>query len=289
MSDKTLTAAMVEMKQHLRGLATCLGREHLLDGQNIFYGILEMLEKAKPRNGVIKWGYSLGKTELKLDSECVRWPRNPSEFVCVFDLNIAGRICDVSPLVSKPLKNKSVPIHPKRKEWENYVFPQGNVCWIIDELKADLQLLAHSGGESKWEQFWHFDRHITTVKSKGTNQPLEIHPLFHFQFGGDRLAEGRGAVNSAWGNLLELHAPRISHPPLDLVLLIDFILANFAGSTWHDLVENKKEYHEIVEAAQRRFWCPYKCALADYFQVNHQQQNNHLARELWPSLARKVI
>lgn len=239
----------------------------------------------------LPWSYSLTKTELQLDAAHVRWPQNPTAFICTFDLTVKGRVC----LASSPAKSKggakqsaSKPAGPPpRKDWEDFVAPANDPCWRIDELKCDLQLLARSGGAPKWEQFWHFDRHIPSTKP-GCD-PLEIHPLFHFHFGGDSLAEGRIVQPQMWGSLLELHAPRIAHPPLDLVLLIDFVLTNFAGNVRRDLIANQKEYEDIIQHAQRRFWCPYKSAMGDYFQCNPQQQNTHLARELWPSLASVAV
>jgi hypothetical protein len=287
MSDAKLNGAMAEMRQQLRSLASCLGREQILADQTVFFGVLEMLGSSKAHNGVVNWKYALGKTEIKLDAKQVRWPENTSAFVCVFDFTIVGRICDGTSLPQpKRNLNSRAPAQQKRKGWEAYVMPKSDVCWIVDGLSADLQLVAHSGGTPKWEQFWHFDRHISGSPSVAANAPLEMPPLFHFHFGGNGLAERRASNNSAWGNLLELHAPRIAHPPLDLVLLVDFLLSNFAGEKWRHLVDTKKDYHEIVEAAQRRFWCPYKGALSDYFAATPQEQNDHLARELWPSLAR---
>jgi hypothetical protein len=289
MSKKELTDAMGEMKQQLRTLAACLGRQKILDDQTMFASILDQLASGSLREGTLRWNYSVQKIELNLDALHVNWPKSPASLVGIFDLKICGRIVDkdanVKVASAKGKERAKGVISELRKEWNAFAADGEDVCWIVDSLAADIQFLAHAAGNTKWEQFWHFDRHIQPETDTSANEPLEVHPLFHFHFGGDQLVTGRLSEAAAWGRLLELKSPRIAHPPLDLVLLIDFILANFAGRAWRNLTENVKEYHQVVEAAQQRFWCPYKRAVGDYFQTDHRFQKNHIARELWPSLA----
>jgi len=290
MSDAQLNDGLTAMRDQLRRLAICLKSLNILDDASSIFGVLDTLKDLKPKKGVLSWNYSLLKSQLKLESLHVRWPGSPSAFICIFDITIGGKIYS-SPSSGSTLtkvSKKGVPKtqqNPVKKIWAEYLHPDDNSCWAIDSLAVDLQLIAHSAGASQWQQFWHFDRHITSGTQTTDDQPLEIHPLFHFHFGGDGLANGRANNSAEWGSLLELYAPRIAHPPLDLVLLIDFILSNFAGRTWKNLVDNHQEYQEIVEAAQRRFWCPYKRTLNDFFVAPNPQRKNHSARDLWPSLA----
>ncbi len=280
MSDRLLKGALAEMKQQLLSFSACLGREKVLADTAFVFDVLESLGEGKPTAGSLPWRYSLSKIELKLNALGVRWPEDPTAFICTFDLTVKGRV-RLAGAAEKPGRKKAV-VAAQRKEWEDFVVPSGAPCWRIDELACDMQLLAHACGSPKWQQFWHFDRHV--APDGKDPKPAEVHPLFHFHFGGDALATGRQGNDKAWGNLLELHAPRIAHPPMDLVLLIDFLLANFSGQVRQELVANHKDYQDVIQAAQRRFWCPYNTALGDYFNVGRNEQASHWARELWPSL-----
>lgn len=289
MSDASLRAALTQMKQELRSLATCLHQNGVIADPSILYGILQDLDRGAVRKGKLPWQYSVAKVELSLDPLHVRWPEKPSKFVCILDLSVGGQISDPpSSIVSQRIQKGGAPAKVPPKVWTDFRHPGDSTCWSIENLASNVELIAHAGGEVKWEQYWHFDRHITAQAAIQDSEPLEVHPLFHFHFGGDRLADKRLTNPSAWGNLLELRSPRIAHPPLDLVLLIDFVLANFSGRSWQNLVANEKEYSPIVEAAQRRFWCPYKCASGSYFGASRHEQGTHVARELWPSLVQSA-
>jgi len=51
----------------------------------------------------------------------------------------------------------------------------------ITGWQANLAFEAVDDAKGRWYQFWHFDRH------PGGNVPLEVHPLYHANFGGGKL------------------------------------------------------------------------------------------------------
>ncbi len=122
---------------------------------------------------------------------------------------------------------------------------------------------------------WHFDQHIT---SPGSAEPHDAHPLYHFQYGGKKLSGFQGGV----GNLLLLPAPRIGHPPMDIILAVDFVLSNFSGEEWNGLRMND-DYRAKVAGAQEAFWKPYMEDIISWWENGNRPDRSYL-RSLWPHL-----
>src|SRR5690606_4349475 len=85
-----------------------------------------------------------------------------------------------------------------------------------------------------------------------------IHPEYHFNMGGFVLTK---SVDFNFGNVLLLNTPRISHPPLDIILSIDFVLKNFYGIRVKNLTESN-QYKSIVTKSKQRLWRPYFICIA---------------------------
>ena len=101
---------------------------------------------------------------------------------------------------------------------------------------------------------WHLD--------KGAPQGAEFsHPLYHLNFGGSNMTK-QGDV---FGKLLLLAAPRIIHPPMDIILSCDFIIRNFYGKAKHEKITKKPEYIRLIERAHRRYWKPYYNAMLSHW------------------------
>jgi hypothetical protein len=95
--------------------------------------------------------------------------------------------------------------------------------------------------------------------------PEFIHPIYHLQYGGDKLT---GDEDFDTGDVLFCDAPRIMHPPMDIILAIDFVLANYYS--FHECEEYKQllkdsAYQKIINNAKNRFWKPYFLGLAANF------------------------
>jgi hypothetical protein len=98
---------------------------------------------------------------------------------------------------------------------------------------------------------WHLDKGET-----GT--ALFSHPIYHMNFGGNHMQK-QGDV---FGNLLLLPAPRIIHPPLDIILSCDFIIRNFYSIRNHKSITENPGYKELLKRAKKRYWLPYSKAFA---------------------------
>lgn len=124
---------------------------------------------------------------------------------------------------------------------------------------------------------WHLNRHIF---EEGDNEPEEVHPCYHLQFGGNRLLEWIDVPNSDQ-NILLIEPPRIPHPPLDIVLGVDFVLSNFYGRKWKNLRE-EIIYIKLVEEAQNLFWKSYSTSIASKWEDT--LISAWTPKEIWPQL-----
>lgn len=103
---------------------------------------------------------------------------------------------------------------------------------------------------------WHLDKHDYT---KAVNSS---HPLYHFEFGGSSKTETEGF---SYGHFILLDTPRIMHPPLDIVLAIDFVLKHFYPYSQSKSLTDKAQYKEIIKNAQYRMWRPYFLSVVSEF------------------------
>lgn len=99
---------------------------------------------------------------------------------------------------------------------------------------------------------YHLDRH-----PECENESKEAHPKYHFQFGGRKLDK----KNKNFGQSIILDSPRIMHYPMDIILGIDFIVANFFPDTWIELKKDG-EYVSLISDYREKFMKPFFCSLA---------------------------
>lgn len=90
--------------------------------------------------------------------------------------------------------------------------------------------------ESRHHARWHFDK--ANLKD-GTYQ---AGPLFHLQFGG----HGSGQGEDFW-----LKEPRWAHAPMDLILLLEAVTANFYTDKWTESVRGDPTWCEYVTQSER--------------------------------------
>lgn len=108
-----------------------------------------------------------------------------------------------------------------------------------------------------------------------------IHPHFHLTWGGDMIKD------LDLGDVLLLPSPRISYPPMDIVLGIDFVLSNFIKSDVYKQIQNDSQYKAAVKNAQEKYWRPYMVSLAHHWCNNHCSQYEYQtsnAKLLHPTL-----
>ena len=198
-----------------------------------------------------KWGYSISGLTLHVgqDVECI--PTSISSFTCRLDVEVEGLARTVAPQAD-PLDTHQVQI----------------------ELKAPND----ANPALSFLQAWHLDRHIGSC-----GDPKPAHPRYHLSFGGHRLEDHLPVGRTFFDGILILDSPRLSHPPLDGVLAIDFVLSHFAGTTWRTLSE-QPDYRRIINHSQELLWKPYALALYAHWSNDPASKKIWPIAELWPQL-----
>jgi len=242
-----------EMASQLVAFIQILKKCKILDDTRSIYAIRDKLNASRLRDGVLTWNYSISKMKLQLDVGSVVFPTDGTSLACNVDFAVNGVVKEGS--------------------------QRGDFDWQITHTSMNLEFFATGGSTSS--QFWHLDTHIDGPTA---TPPAEAHPMFHLHFGGSRMAERRSSKSGCWGEMLEMRGPRFAHPPMDLILAFDFILANNTGSKWRDCLCKEKEYNRAVCNSQYRFWRPYETAITDFYQCSRAKQENHCARLFLPTL-----
>jgi hypothetical protein len=101
---------------------------------------------------------------------------------------------------------------------------------------------------------WHVDTHLYT-----TTPSHAVHPRFHFQVGGERLDE----IDESIRGIFMPETPRVPCAPLDAILALDFVLAQYCGADWTSLRDREPRYGRVRKKPMQRYWSPYFRTLAD--------------------------
>jgi hypothetical protein len=136
--------------------------------------------------------------------------------------------------------------------------------------------LVQDGTQKEVVSSLHLDRHLTSPEDY---EPDEIHPIYHFQFGGRKLDK----KFKDFGNSLILDSPRIVHYPMDAILGVDFVLANFFPNQWRELRKDG-EYINLVRLYQRYFWKSYVHTKASHWKPFEQNAVEWDPILIWPNL-----
>lgn len=121
----------------------------------------------------------------------------------------------------------------------------------------------------------HFDRH-----QEGENHSKEIHPAYHFQFGGRKIKD----VGIDFGQALFMDTPRIMYHPMDVFLGIDFILSNFFPESWIRLKQDGT-YINLIKKYQKYFIYPYFKTITKYFEETSKQPWSSI--DIYPQLIKE--
>lgn len=131
---------------------------------------------------------------------------------------------------------------------------------VNDRIKKGYQFqieIQGSNSEGIHYNAWHLDKDIREEKD---NAPKVSHPSYHFQAGGDKL-EDKPVSNAVF-----LGAPRLPHPPMDVILGMHFILSNYCSRKDYPFLNqlfNNPDYEDIIDRAQERMFKPYFQAFKD--------------------------
>jgi hypothetical protein len=120
---------------------------------------------------------------------------------------------------------------------------------------------------------WHLDTHVHP-------EGRDIHPRFHFQFGGNRL----DSIDDAIRAILIPEAPRIAMVPMDAIIAVDFVLSHYFGALWRKLRDTEPRYRRLLRAATCRYWSEYFAQVAAFINDPENSGANHPATLLLPNL-----
>lgn len=131
-------------------------------------------------------------------------------------------------------------------------------------MKLDISLeLRYEHAEDRTLR-WHFDQANRDHQEK-ISQPG---PLFHLQFG--------GRVHKSRTNDMPLSVPRWNHPPMDLILLLETVTANFFQKEWFELREDVTWCRQI-RLCERLYLLHYQRWLTAGLEVS----NGTLLKRVW--------
>ncbi|SMD42423.1 hypothetical protein SAMN00777080_0973 [Aquiflexum balticum DSM 16537] len=82
------------------------------------------------------------------------------------------------------------------------------------------------------------------------------HPIYHCTYGGKSLKP----FGSELGKLFSNAGPRIIHPPMELVLGVDFVIRNYYKKENHIKITEDPRYTALLKRAHINYWLPYSIA-----------------------------
>ena len=128
-------------------------------------------------------------------------------------------------------------------------------------MKINVEKYAFGKQGAELKSAWHLDRHKIDPANNGPYITDDIHPFYHFQFGGKNMKN----IYDKLGKTFLVDSPRLMHPPMDGILAIDFILSNYAGKVWKNLREDG-QYANLVDTRLKELWEPYFSSISNSWQ-----------------------
>jgi len=135
---------------------------------------------------------------------------------------------------------------------------------VGDPLKRLVFNIILRGDETSAMASWHLDKH-SQISSPEDKEEKFLHPEYHFTFGGTHMEDKHNIEGWDFGQTLILRSPRLMHPPMDIILGIDFILNHFIPRKYSNLILDNKQYIEITKRMKKLLWKPYAYAFAKNF------------------------
>lgn len=123
----------------------------------------------------------------------------------------------------------------------------------------------------KYTSSWHLDRHDRKENEAASNS---VHPVYHLTFGGHYMENLQNDDGDAFGRALIVRTPRIMHPPMELMLGLDFIFSHFILKDELDLLVDPA-YISIINELKKNIWMPFALAMAknycDNIEINGER------------------
>ncbi len=248
MADKDLTAKQFRTKiaLELEQFAAVLLAERICADASEFYRASSVCQSHTGD----KWGYSISAVTLQVGDSVKCIPTHVRKFSCRLDVAVEGSWRKMPPQ-SDPLEKNQVQIELRAENRKNPGMP--------------------------FFQAWHFDRHPSSC-----SVPKTAHPRYHFSVGGHRVKAYLKQIGKThFDGVLLLDSPRLTHPPLDAILAIDFVLSHFSGTDWRRLSQHP-DYQRLVSSSLSRLWQPYALALCAHWSTDHAAKAIWPIAELWP-------
>ena len=140
----------------------------------------------------------------------------------------------------------------------NYDCEKTTMKEIINGYKLDLQIVGtHKNLHGHYSKhYFEWLQDVPKPKKETDGKYRYIHPHYHFHAGGNFLKE------KAPGSLLQLSSPRLPHPPMDIILAVNFIICNFFSTKEAKFKQEMKilddeDYQNLISRAARRLYTPY--------------------------------
>jgi hypothetical protein len=135
-------------------------------------------------------------------------------------------------------------------------------CDVFQTYQLELCIKGYERNKETESKYfcWHLDRE-TNLEGKF------IHPRYHFHAGGYRMKD----VLEEEGRDFVISSPRLAHPPMDVILIVHFIIQNFINKRDQAnmyKITNDEEYIAILMRAQNRVLDPYFATFSK--DSNHQ-------------------
>lgn len=167
----------------------------------------------------LSWEYEFARLEFDLTDNILRHTRPENAELGSVELDV---------LLSGPCLDADAEDDPFEKLNVNIVVT--GLDENADPLVAAWHLDKHEGGESEFH-----------------------HPNYHFHYGGEKVWTSELSVAGfSYGSLLLLESPRPEHKPLDGILAVNFVLANYLGPAWRRLQTENDRYVELISEAEKR-------------------------------------
>ncbi|MGA1841886.1 MAG: hypothetical protein ACMUIU_14800 [bacterium] len=172
---------------------------------------------------------------------------------------------------SKPLILISVP----NTRLNTHIYPKVFIDIEVDEalidqkgfplktLKLTLEIIDESNRHLVHRS--HID--LATCNDQGRYQEG---PIFHLQFG------GKSSEKTSETGFLKLREPRWLHPPMDIILISEMLIANFYPEKWNEL-KKQDAWIALVTDSQKLCYKPF------FDIANENFLKNSLLKSFWAS------
>lgn len=149
--------------------------------------------------------------------------------------------------------------------------------YVFDKLNFNVKIIGFPKDTSdNFEEYvsgFHIDM-VTDKDREGFDSSSLVHPLHHVQFGFKEDKEDN------FGRMMLMNTPRLIHPPLDIILGIDYILSNFATDLQKKLRSNPN-YLNLLRKYQKIIWKPYFESIATFWDAKNGVINS---QNIFPQL-----